>query len=178
MLNMATSLTRTGSGLAALGFAFVVAVSVWAGTARAAGPAMPAEIVFPSAIGEVRFPHRAHLKKKCVRCHHSIHADSLETPHDSYLDSSWIHCQTCHDSNPERSGKYYKCSECHHAAPENIADETLSSKVVIHKSCWQCHEAGTGAQASQACNQCHIKAADTSAHSPEPPANDQSSALN
>ncbi|MFQ5605012.1 MAG: hypothetical protein ACE5HS_17220 [bacterium] len=47
------------------------------------------------------------------------------------------------------------CSNCHHTSPANIADETLRSKVVIHKNCWQCHEIGQGAEASANCGFCH-----------------------
>jgi hypothetical protein len=118
---------------------------------------IPDEIVFPSSVGEVRFPHRAHVKKKCITCHHQIHAGALDTPHEAYLDSSSVHCRTCHDSSPELSGKYYKCSECHHSVPANIADETLSAKVVIHQRCWQCQEAGSGVAASASCDGCHVK---------------------
>ena len=127
------------------------------GFALAAGAKIPKEIVYSSSVGEVRFPHRAHIKQKCVTCHHQIHAEALDTPHDDYLDSSWIHCRTCHDPDTELSGKYYKCSECHHSTPENIADETLSAKVVIHEICWSCHEAGTGVEASESCGDCHVK---------------------
>jgi hypothetical protein len=117
----------------------------------------PAEIVFPSSVGDVLFPHRAHLKMKCAKCHHQIHAEPLDTPHEDYLDSTWINCQTCHSTESIHPGKYYKCSDCHHATPQNISDETLSSKVVIHKSCWACHRTGTGVDASQACGECHVK---------------------
>jgi hypothetical protein len=122
-----------------------------------AKPKMPAEVVYESSVGEVRFPHRAHVKMKCPTCHHQIHAAELNTPHDEYLDSAWINCQTCHSETSEFSGKYYKCSHCHHAAPQNISDETLSSKVVTHESCWQCHDTGTGVAASESCGKCHLR---------------------
>ena len=73
------------------------------GVAVAPGAPLPADIehftgsrdvfVSQSSVGEVHFPHRAHVKQKCVTCHHQIHAEALDTPHDDYLDSSWIH--TC-----------------------------------------------------------------------------------
>ena len=123
----------------------------------AAKPKMPDVVVYESSVGDVHFPHRAHLKKKCKTCHHQIHAAELNTPHDEYLDSAWINCRTCHTESSEFTGKYYKCSSCHHPAPQNISDETLSSKVVIHKSCWQCHDSGTGVAASESCGKCHMR---------------------
>ncbi len=121
---------------------------------------MPDEISFTSEVGTVLFPHNLHVKAleiECAQCHHQIHAMELDTPHPDYLTSSWINCQTCHDTNSETSKKYYKCSDCHHSEPDNIADETLSSKVVMHKSCWKCHETGSGIKASEGCSDCHVK---------------------
>ncbi len=123
-------------------------------------PDVPAEITIKSAYGNVVLPHEVHIKKvklKCSVCHHQIKAEALDTPHPGYLTSSWISCQTCHNSNSEFTKKYYKCSVCHHSEPNNIADETLSSKVVIHKSCWKCHKSGTGVKASKSCSKCHEK---------------------
>ena len=117
----------------------------------------PDEIRFESSIGDVVFPHKTHLKMRCNRCHHQIHADPLETPHPDYLESSWIKCGDCHEENPEFSKKYYKCDDCHHAEVDNIADETLSAKVVVHQSCWTCHKTSTGADASKRCSYCHVK---------------------
>ncbi len=122
---------------------------------------IPDEITIESSVGNVLFPHKAHVKFKCKRCHHQIHALELDTPHPDYLKSSWISCQDCHNTNSEDTNKYYKCSDCHHAEPENIADETLSSKVVVHKSCWKCHKTGTGAKASESCGDCHVKEIDS-----------------
>jgi len=123
-------------------------------------PGLPDEITIESSAGNVVLPHDVHVKDKklkCVVCHHQIHAAELDTPHPDYLTSSLINCQTCHGTNSETRKKYYKCSKCHHSDPDNISDETLSSKVVIHKSCWNCHEAGTGAEASAGCSNCHVK---------------------
>jgi len=121
---------------------------------------MPDEISFKSSVGDVLFPHDVHVKDhevECDECHHQIHAMELDTPHPDYLTPSWTRCQTCHNTDSPSKEKYYKCSDCHHSVPNNIADETLSSKVVIHKSCWKCHESGTGAQASEGCGDCHVK---------------------
>ncbi len=121
---------------------------------------MPGEITFESSVGHVHFPHDLHvgeLELECNECHHQIHAVVLDTPHPGYLESSWIKCQLCHDPSQQTDKSYYKCSECHHENSNNITDETLSSKVVTHKSCWTCHESGTGVKASKGCPGCHVK---------------------
>ncbi len=126
----------------------------------AAIPGLPDEITIKSSAGTVVLPHDVHVKDKklkCNVCHHQIHAVELDTPHPDYLTSSLINCQTCHSTNSETRKKYYKCSKCHHSDPDDISDETLSSKVVIHKSCWKCHETGTGVEASKGCSDCHMK---------------------
>ena len=92
----------------------------------------------------------------CQKCHHQIHAKDLITPHDEYLTYSWVNCRDCHDETQNHSA-YYGCAKCHHSNLENIADETLSAKVVVHKSCWKCHLSGTGAEASERCSYCHEK---------------------
>jgi hypothetical protein len=118
------------------------------------------EILIESSVGYVIFPHDFHVtgvEMECVECHHQIHAVELDTPHPDYLDSSWINCQACHSPESVTSPTYYKCSACHHTNPNNIADETLSSKVVVHKNCWKCHETGTGVKASEGCTDCHVK---------------------
>jgi hypothetical protein len=121
---------------------------------------LPKDITLESSAGVVVLPHDVHVrdkKLKCARCHHQIHAEDLDTPHAEYLESSLVNCQICHNTNPENSNKYYKCSLCHPSEPADISDETLSSKVVIHKSCWECHDAGTGVEASRGCSNCHTK---------------------
>jgi len=132
--------------------------------AQAASPVaeadIPNEITFNSSVGNVLFSHKAHVEDldvKCVECHHQIHAKELDTPHPDYMASSWISCQTCHETDSETSHKYYECSLCHHSEPDDIADETLSSKVVTHRSCWKCHETDTGVDASKRCSDCHVK---------------------
>lgn len=121
---------------------------------------IPDEISYPSSVGDVRFTHKRHAQEQeieCVECHHQIHASDLATPHPDYMESSWVSCRTCHDSNPDNSEQYYRCSICHLPDPDDISDETLSSKVVIHRSCWNCHESGTGVEASKSCAECHVK---------------------
>lgn len=118
------------------------------------------EILIESSVGYVIFPHDFHVtgvEMECVECHHQIHAVELDTPHPDYLSSSWINCQACHNPDVASDQVYYQCGECHQTNPNNIADETLSSKVVVHKSCWKCHDTRTGAEASQGCVDCHVK---------------------
>lgn len=119
---------------------------------------IPAERVFPSSVGEVVFHHEMHIKElaiKCVECHHSIDAKKLTTPHPAYFKSSSIKCEICHSESNATKKNIYTCSGCHGTNPMNIADETLSAKVVVHKQCWKCHQVGTGKDASEACKKCH-----------------------
>lgn len=118
----------------------------------------PDEINFPSSVGKVLFRHRAHIEEhrvKCVECHHQINAKTLATPHPDHLKSSWIDCKICHNGAGTNKKNVYLCSACHHTSPVSISDETLSVKVVVHKQCWGCHEAGVGKEASQSCGTCH-----------------------
>ena len=126
--------------------------------AKAGTPKVPSEIAIPASVGEVRFRHQMHIEDlsvKCGDCHHQINAKKLNTPHPDYFGSSWINCKTCHDESEKVAQKSYVCSECHRAQPKNIADETLSAKVVVHKQCWKCHAVGTGKEASEGCEKCH-----------------------
>ena len=128
--------------------------------ASPATPGMPDIVTFEASVGNVHFPHKLHvddLELPCVKCHHQVSAVNLVTPHPDYLESSWINCHLCHDPGKKTDKPYYKCSECHHENPNNITDETLSSKVVTHRSCWKCHESGTGVEASKGCPDCHVK---------------------
>lgn len=124
---------------------------------------IPKEIIFESPTGDVMFPHRAHMKQKCATCHHQIRAKAIHSPHEDYLQSTWIDCHKCHKDDPETDNVYYTCNNCHHAHPESIRDETHSPKVVVHKSCWKCHSEGTGAEASARCSYCHGNMESTSA---------------
>ncbi len=148
--------------------------------ARSDGMAGPSERVFPSSVGEVVFHHEMHTKAlsiKCVECHHSINAKplstarpesfksssikcpinvkTLSTPHPDYFKSSSIKCAICHSESDATKGNAYTCSGCHRPNPMNIADETLSAKVVVHKQCWKCHAVGAGKEASKGCEKCH-----------------------
>jgi hypothetical protein len=125
-------------------------------TPPARRPKLPGVITFESSVGRVLFPHKVHQRMGCQKCHHQIHAKDLLTPHDEYLTYSWVNCRDCHDESQNHS-TYYGCAKCHHSNLENIADETLNAKVVVHKSCWKCHLSGTGVEASERCNFCHLK---------------------
>jgi len=132
-----------------------------------ARPKMPNVITFESSVGSVHFPHKVHQKMGCKNCHHQIHAKELITPHDEYLGYSWVSCKDCHNPGYETDGSYYGCAACHHSNLENIADETLNAKVVVHKNCWKCHASGTGAEASKECSFCHQKEEKTTGLSEE-----------
>jgi hypothetical protein len=119
---------------------------------------MPVERSFPSSVGDVVFNHQKHVQERsieCVECHHQINAKKLQTPHPDYFKSSWINCEICHGKSEPAAEKAYACSGCHRANPINIADETLSAKVVTHRKCWKCHQVGTGKEASKGCELCH-----------------------
>jgi len=119
---------------------------------------MPAERIYPSSAGEVTFRHEMHVKDlsiNCVECHHTIHAKKLSTPHPDYFKSSTIKCEICHNESEAIRQKAFTCSVCHSTNPKNIADETLSAKVVVHQQCWKCHPVSVGKEASAACQKCH-----------------------
>jgi hypothetical protein len=115
-------------------------------------------ITFWARIGVVEFPHEMHSEDfgmECVECHHETNAAALKIPHMDYFDDFWIDCSECHKPNGDTVMEPQSCSVCHHTDPTGIADESLSSKVVIHKLCWDCHDSGTGADASESCSSCH-----------------------
>jgi len=124
----------------------------------ASGGAYQDTITFWARIGVVEFPHKMHSEDfgmDCVECHHETNAAKLDMPHQDYFDDFWIDCSTCHKSNGDTVMEPQACSTCHHTDPTGIADESLSSKVVIHKLCWECHDSGTGQEASESCISCH-----------------------
>jgi len=120
-------------------------------------PSPTGEIISPSAVGEVRFPHSLHAEElavECSECHHETNAARLRMPHDEYFEDFWIDCRSCHQETGSAVAPR-SCAACHHASPASTADETLSAKVVIHRSCWGCHDSGTGEEASRSCGFCH-----------------------
>lgn len=133
-------------------------VATVAAQGQAGSSEPPAVLNLPSSMGEVAFPHRDHVAEfavECKACHHETNARTLAIPHQGYFDDFWIDCKTCHGEHAPAGRQVVACSRCHHGSPANIADETLSAKVVMHKNCWSCHEVKTGAQASRACRTCH-----------------------
>lgn len=119
---------------------------------------IPEEIISPSYVGEVIFPHLFHyedLEIECKECHHEINAAKLNIPHEEYFKDFWIDCNICHNGDNSSKMEAHDCSDCHHSQLTNIADETLSAKVVIHENCWTCHDIGRGQDASNNCEVCH-----------------------
>ena len=115
-----------------------------------------AELPKITAVGEVLFSHDMHvdeLELECTECHHQTNAVALDFPHETYFEDFWIDCHSCHGEDSD--GDPQACSNCHHGYSADIANETLSSKVVIHQKCWSCHEVGTGTEASESCIMCH-----------------------
>lgn len=124
--------------------------TILAGLLLAAAIAVLAEPLPPA-----QFPHDLHafdLEFDCVTCHHETDATALVVPHGGDFES----CKRCHGQTAEPAPAQ-ACGNCHHDSPADLADETLSAKVVIHRSCWSCHEVGVGPGASRACGQCHTK---------------------
>ena len=118
---------------------------------------VPDEIVSPASVGEVVFPHRKHFEElgfACTECHHETRAAVLDMPHPQYFDDFWIDCKLCHREASAPLAPQ-ACSACHHASVSNIADQTSSAKVAVHRSCWRCHESGTGEKATANCALCH-----------------------
>ena len=115
---------------------------------QSVAPDVPEKITLESSVGNVVLPHDVHVKDvklKCNVCHHQIRATELDTPHPDYLTSSAGQIAKLAIAQILRTGKSTTSAPSVIIRSRNdIADETLSSKVVIHKSCWKCHEAGTG----------------------------------
>ncbi len=120
----------------------------------------PEDIVFPSKVGDVAFPHQMHVEEfelECSDCHHNINAKALDTPHEDYFNYSQIDCQVCHTGSSALMKEDYNCSKCHHSDPTHIGKEKITAKVAIHNKCWSCHDMDTGKEASEECSSCHEK---------------------
>jgi hypothetical protein len=139
-----------------VGRAVVAAALLSAASACGSDPPPPAPRAF-SASEKARFPHDEHVtrhKLECIECHHETNAARLDAPHDPNFFASGINCKVCHqDTSKPREPQ--ACSTCHPVAQTEVADETLSAKVVIHRTCWRCHPPGEGANASEVCGTCH-----------------------
>lgn len=122
------------------------------------GTAPPLEQRLSSIMGDLIFDHEMHVEEmelECDECHHETTAVPLGVPHEHYFDNFWIDCGTCHHEVGSPNLEARSCYDCHDAKLRDIADERLSSKVILHKNCWTCHEVGTGVEASESCELCH-----------------------
>lgn len=120
----------------------------------AASKASLAEVVFPPP---AVFDHDFHIddvELECVECHHETEALRLVTPHEEYFEDLWITCEACHHSD-EVDVDPQACVECHPRSPSGIKEQIISAKVATHLSCWECHDSGTGVEASENCSFCH-----------------------
>jgi len=147
---------KYAEGCLVLVAALTVAPPAVAGAADPEAP-VPAEIVSPTSVGEVAFPHRKHfeeLQLACAACHHETRAAVLDMPHPQYFADFWIDCKVCHReaSAPQAP---QACATCHRSSLSNIADQTSSAKVAIHRSCWTCHPSDSGEKATANCTFCH-----------------------
>lgn len=119
---------------------------------------IPAIIISPSSAGEVNFPHQQHyeeLEIECKTCHHEQDAANIQIPHEKYFEQSGIECRICHQTTGASRMTAQSCGRCHPRGQAGTADVARSAKAVIHQKCWECHEVGTGAAASQSCRLCH-----------------------
>ena len=138
-----------------------LALLLVAGTAAAATPQAPETVRWKSSVGDVVFPHQRHAEEfgvECVSCHHETVAADLAVPHPDYFDGFWVDCKGCHTGGtaPAVEGK---CVTCHPERVSGLNQEMPTAKVAIHRSCWSCHERGTGSEASQQCGFCHQRPA-------------------
>lgn len=155
--------TRTATSLHLL-LALCLLMLAGAATAHAADPAAkpstpasPETVRWTSSVGDVVFQHRLHTEEfgaECVSCHHETVAASLELPHPEYFDGFWVDCAVCHtgSATPTAAGK---CGVCHPERTSGLNLEMATVKVAIHRSCWKCHDRGTGSEASTQCGFCH-----------------------
>ncbi|MDX1740853.1 MAG: cytochrome c3 family protein [Rhodothermales bacterium] len=119
-----------------------------------ASQAVIAEVVFPPP---AVFDHDFHIddaELDCVDCHHETEAVKLVTPHEEYFEGLWITCDDCHYSD-EVVLDPQACVDCHPRSTSGIDERIISAKVATHLSCWECHDSGTGAEASENCSFCH-----------------------
>lgn len=150
-----------------LGLAAVAAVAVWV---PGQDPALPSEATVDSPSvrpgdpgawpgwGEARFSHYQHFEElaiACVDCHHETNAGRLITPHETYFEGLRVDCALCHERGGEERLAPLACVECHPKVADGAHDQLMSTKVVVHETCWTCHEQETGADAADGCLFCH-----------------------
>lgn len=118
----------------------------------------PENIVIPSVVGEIRFPHSFHYDDQdiaCTTCHHPVNAKPFKTPHNRIFKNSKTDCTACHGGPAKAENQ--ACSNCHLSVSHAEGQIHLldSHKVAVHKTCWACHEQGKGQKASKGCVFCH-----------------------
>ncbi|MFC1852485.1 cytochrome c3 family protein [candidate division CSSED10-310 bacterium] len=116
----------------------------------------PDEIVFPSHLGEVTFPHQMHwddAEIECLSCHHEAKALTLAFPHEEYMADCAEICRRCHVEKGKKP-KIQACKKCHNRQ-KRTAMKTVDATTIIHKNCWKCHESGKGVAAGKNCITCH-----------------------
>lgn len=139
-------------------------ILLWLAGAVAAAPVdAPETVRWSSSVGEVVFPHLRHAEEfgaECVACHHETVAADLEIPHPTYFDDFWVDCKVCHTGSaaPAVQGK---CVACHPERASGLNLEMPTVKVAIHRSCWSCHDRGTGTEATKQCGFCHQRTEST-----------------
>ena len=132
-----------------------------AGSVSAETSPAPETVRWSSSVGEVVFAHQRHAEEygaECVSCHHETVAANLAVPHPDYFDGFWVYCKGCHTGGPTPAVEG-KCASSH---PERLSghnQEIPTTKVAIHRSCWSCHDRGTGASATKQCGFCHQRPA-------------------
>jgi len=95
-----------------------------------------------AATEKPRFPHQEHVTRhnlECVECITRPTRLRLDTPHDAYLAGNGIECQVCHQGRSLPREPQALLQPVNPVTPTDVADETLSAKVVIHRTCWRCH---------------------------------------
>ncbi|HHQ49678.1 MAG TPA: hypothetical protein ENK19_12450 [Acidobacteria bacterium] len=160
---------RKGGGwpLAALAVLILLTVTLFGATvAGAAGKGSnksttaeaqpPEKVVFPARVGEVVFPHAMHVNDlgiDCTDCHHPVKAPELKTPHPQYFKECQVACSTCHHADGT-TRQTHNCTTCH-GEPGPQSSRIPSAKVALHEMCGNCHDIGTGKDASASCSFCH-----------------------
>ena len=132
-----------------------------AGTAQTG----PETVRWSSSVGEVVFAHQRHAEEfgaECVSCHHETVAANLAVPHPDYFDGFWVDCKGCH-TGASAPAVESKCAACHPERVSGLNQEMPTAKVAIHRSCWGCHDRGTGSEASKQCGFCHQRPASSQA---------------
>ena len=125
-----------------------------AGSVSAETSPAPETVRWSSSVGEVVFAHQRHAEEYGAE---SV-AANLAVPHPDYFDGFWVDCKGCHTGGPTPAVEG-KCASCHPERVSGLNQEMPTTKVAIHRSCWSCHDRGTGASATKQCGFCHQRPA-------------------